>query len=210
MEAMPPFPERSRRTALLLATLWIAVSAVGFGALARYDLRPGDGGHIAERWPEGSALERAADRATLVMTLHPRCPCSRASVHELEKLLARYPGRVRAHVLFLRPTSQSPGWERTALWESASRIPGVAVRADPGGAESRRFGAATSGQAALYDARGALRFRGGVTGSRGHEGDNRNGDALALALTDDRAPSLVASVFGCSSANSRVTLTWAS
>ena len=43
----------------------------------------------------------------------------------------------------------------------------------PGGIESRRFGAATSGQALLYAADGRLLFAGGITESRGHRATTR-------------------------------------
>ena len=52
---------------------------------------------------------------------------------------------------------------------------------DDDGAEARRFGAETSGQTLLYDARGALAFSGGITGARGHAGDNAGRASLRRA-----------------------------
>ncbi len=57
---------------------------------------------------------------------------------------------------------------------------------DDDGAEAKRFGAETSGQTLLYDERGTLAFSGGITGSRGHAGDNA-GRASLLALINRRA-----------------------
>jgi hypothetical protein len=50
----------------------------------------------------------------------------------------------------------------------------------------------------LYDARGQLVFRGGITSARGHAGDNYGADAVAeFVNTGVRSRSLTP-VFGCS------------
>jgi hypothetical protein len=111
--------------------------------------------------------------------------------------MARCGDSVRARVLFLKPALAPPGWEQTDLWRRAASIPGVQVLTDEGGAEARRLGAQTSGQAMLYDPGGALLFSGGITPSRGHEGDNAGADAI-IALTTQRATGPhAAAVFGC-------------
>jgi hypothetical protein len=97
--------------------------------------------------------------------------------------MARAQGSVAATVLFYRPRQFPPGWERTDLWRSAAAIPGVTVRADPEGREAQRFGAVTSGHVLLYDRAGQLLFTGGITGSRGHEGDNAGCDRVIRLLT---------------------------
>jgi hypothetical protein len=48
----------------------------------------------------------------------------------------------------------------------------VEVFVDDGGVEAKRFGASTSGETMLYDESGDIQFHGGITGARGHEGDN--------------------------------------
>ena len=53
---------------------------------------------------------------------------------------------------------------------------------DDDGAEARRFGAETSGQTLLYDEHGALLFSGGITGARGHAGDNAGRASLVALL----------------------------
>src|SRR5262249_17872072 len=136
------------------------------------------------RWPAQSSITPAADRATLVMLVHPRCPCSRASVEQLDWIMARVPA-VAAHVLFLRPAGVADDSEKTDLWRRVARIARVTAHTDIDGREARRFGAATSGQIVLYDAGGRLRFSGGITGSRGHAGDNAGSDAVVALLTRD-------------------------
>lgn len=81
---------------------------------------------------------------------------------------------------------------------AAASIPGVRLIADPRGALARSFGAATSGQTILYAANGDLAFSGGITASRGHEGDSDGAEAL-LAFLGGRQPKRRSTpVFGCS------------
>jgi hypothetical protein len=71
---------------------------------------------------------------------------------------------------------------------------------DRGGVEAKRFGARTSGEVLLYSAVGRLLFFGGITGSRGHEGDNYGLTSLASFLTATPSESAVTAgspVFGC-------------
>ncbi len=115
-------------------------------------------------------LSRQGD--TLVMFAHPQCPCTRASLAELERIISKSQGTVTPWIVFYKPSHTDDGWERTDLWRTAAAIPGAHVISDPDGAEARHFHVATSGQTLLYDAEGRLLFSGGITAARGHEGDN--------------------------------------
>ena len=131
------------------------------------------------------------------MFMHPQCPCSRASLGELERLLVRGTDRLNVHVLFLDPGNMEEGWTRSSLWEKAKAIPGVIVSLDPGGREAAHFNAITSGQVLVYDGQGKLAFDGGLTPARGHSGDSA-GRAAVLALLDENLQQPVqTSVFGC-------------
>ena len=184
---------------LLIAAsvVWALVVCGGLTLLWGYENGPGRPAAAPQRWPAGSRITPAADRPTLVMLAHPHCPCTRASVGELARLMARAKGRVSAHVLFLKPADLPDGWEKTDLWRSAAAIPGVEVLADGGGEEARRFGAATSSQVLLYDAGGRLLFSGGITASRGHSGDNAGRAAVESLLTEGAADKTGTFVFGC-------------
>jgi hypothetical protein len=131
------------------------------------------------------------------MFAHPRCPCTRASLGELEKIMARCQGAVDARVVFLQPAGQSEDWCQTDLWRSAAGIPGVRVVPDVGGALARRFHAATSGQTLVYNDRGELLFSGGITLARGHAGDNPGASAIEACLAGQTPECREAPVFGC-------------
>lgn len=185
----------AKSTAVLVAA-WSVLVVGGLSVLWSYHSAPGRPGDPPPAWPEQSRLARIADAPTLVMWVHPQCPCSRASVHELARLMARAPRTLRAFVLAWRPDDASDGWERTDLWSSAEEIPNVTVVADEAGREATLFGAHTSGQTALYDRSGRLRFAGGITPSRGHHGDSR-GQSAILAILRSQPSEQRASVYGC-------------
>jgi hypothetical protein len=192
---------RSRSGSLLLVGFWILAVGVGMRALLLHAATPGRKGEAPGRWPEGVA--RQAGRPTLVMAVHPRCPCSRASVGELSRIMTLCRGRTAARVLFVKPAGFGREWVRTDLWDSAAEIPGVEVVCDDEGVMARRFGARTSGDTLLFGAGGELLFHGGITGSRGHWGDNAGRSAVVSLLAVENRPAagrtacVDSLVFGC-------------
>jgi hypothetical protein len=186
-------------TALLMLTgaaLTIAIVG-GMGILWRYSLTPGGAGTPPALWPTQSRLARKSGSLTLVMTVHPHCHCTRASIGELEILMAQARGRLDANVIFAKPSGFSDNWTKTSLWRSAAAIPGVSAVVDDG-REARLFGAATSGQTMVYDRKGHLVFSGGITAARGHYDDNAGVSAIATLL--DRPTShggRKTAVYGC-------------
>jgi hypothetical protein len=192
---MPTF---SRRAVLALVTaVWAAAVTTGMGLLWSYGSTPGPAGDPPARRPPPGAMRPGPGRATLVMAVHPNCPCTRASLSELARLMTRAGGRVDARVLILSPRRRPKDWGRSTHWETASRIPGVEVVADVAGAEAARFGLKTSGHVVLYDAGGSLRFSGGITAARGHEGENDGLDAAVEAAAGRPALAATHPVFGC-------------
>jgi hypothetical protein len=158
--------------------IWASVTVSGFASLWRYESTAGAQPDLGTQWPMASRIPLDANRPTLMVFMHPQCPCSKASVAELTRVMTRCQGRMIARVLFIRPSGFPAGWEKTDLWRDAAEIPGTFVSADPDGAEAKLFGAMTSGQTALYDTTGHLLFQGGITESRGHAGDNAGCDAI--------------------------------
>jgi len=195
----------NKRQFILIMTCaaWAVITAAGTGLLWGYENDPGPVARAPSNWPSDSRIRPATDRATLIMLIHPHCPCTRASIGELARLMAQTEGRVTAYAIFLKPSGSSDDWERTDLWQSAASIPGVSVVVDDDGAEAHRFHAMTSGQTALYDVDGRLLFSGGITGSRGHSGDNAGRSAIVSLLNSGDAERTETSVFGCSLYGSR-------
>jgi hypothetical protein len=189
-----------RRAHVLMAAAiatWLLTIGTGLGMLWAFADRPGPPAAVQAMWPARTGLTRNTRGPVLVLFLHPQCACSRATVAELARLLARAPAPAAIYALIYRPVEADPGWERTDLWTSVTAIPGVTVISDVGGAQARVFGAVISGQTLLYSATGALLFSGGITGARGHEGDNAGRTAVTSILTGDRTASSRSPVFGC-------------
>lgn len=177
--------------------VWAIASGGGFLWLLSSSATPGATSVREPTWPKDSRVIPDSARANLVLLVHPRCPCSRASVAELSEIMTRCDGLVTAHVLFLKPSPMPDGWEVTDLWHRAASIPSVRVRADAEGREARCFGALTSGQVVLYDRQGRLKFSGGITIARGHRGENAGRQAIVDWLTRETAERSSEAVFGC-------------
>jgi hypothetical protein len=187
----------SRTHLLVIACVaWLMMVGAGLAALWQYASMPGSSEAVAEEWPAESRVSHDPRLPTLVMFAHPKCPCSRASVGELARLMVHVQGRVAAELVFYRPAGVESGWERTDLWKAAALIPGVRLRTDDDGVEAHRFGALTSGHTFLYDFRGRLLFSGGITAARGHAGDNPGSTAIA-ALVNGRIATSRTRTFGC-------------
>jgi len=177
---------------------WILAVGVGIKILLAYSNTPGKLSTPPSDWPASTAIQPQRNRACLLVFAHPQCPCSRATINELARIMAGSQGKVQAYVVFLAPKSAKRDWIRGNLWKAASAIPDVRVIADEDANEMRRFGASTSGQSLLYNARGHLLFNGGLTVARGHEGPNDGADAVFSFLQTGAAQRKTAPVFGCS------------
>jgi hypothetical protein len=177
--------------------LWLILVSCGIAFMWNYQSTPGAQGDPPSQWPQESRIKSIPQLPTLVLAIHPYCPCSRATIGELALLMAHAQGLVNANVLFVKPRGFSEEWEKTDLWRSAASIPGVRVMTDDQGVEAALFRSRTSGQAMLYDVQGRLVFSGGMTNSRGHSGDNDGRSAILSLLTTGTAISKEAPVFGC-------------
>lgn len=181
---------------------WLGLLVVGTTISATYENKPGDRG-----FPPTSALS-PTDVETphnskrdfhLLMFVHPKCPCTRASICELRKLLQNHPD-LRATVYFYRPGSEKPDWEKSNLWKIVESIKTATPKIDIDGNKARSYRIVTSGQVLLYDANQHLVFSGGITGARGHIGDNIGEDMIDNALANRSlagSKPLSAPVFGC-------------
>jgi hypothetical protein len=194
---MSPSSGRSRLLATAAAAAWLAAAGTGMAVVVRHASSPGASPEAPAAWPAESAIRRPEGRFTLVMVLHPRCPCAPASLGELARLMANGAGRLHAVILFITPEGASGEWTETRAHRIASSIRGADIRRDVGGVEAALFHAETSGHAALYDTAGRLVFSGGVTPARAHMGDSPGRLAILAALRGGARAEPGAPVFGC-------------
>lgn len=171
-----------------VVVIWGFLLAGGVAALMRYERTPGP---VA---PPQSPLETASG-LRVVMYAHPRCPCTRASITELARVLRETTAPdVSCDVRFYRPDDQPDSWAHSETWRAASAIPGVRVLTDPDAREARRHGALTSGHVVVASGEATL-YSGGITAARGAVGKSTGAASLARALSGWSAPD--AAVFGC-------------
>src|SRR5687768_1828200 len=82
-------------------------------------------------WPKNSRVSLADSRCTLLFFIHPRCPCTRASVTELEKLLAGHTleKRQRPEVIVVAavPPEASTEWRDSNTIKRAMHLPNAAL-----------------------------------------------------------------------------------
>lgn len=181
----------------LVGLIWIVGITFGMFILANHEKATGETKVSLPFWPQKSQLSLDHNRPTLIMFAHPKCPCTRASMEELARLMAQCQTRLSAKVLFVKPEDTDENWEQTDIWQQAAAIPGVTVSVDANAKEAKIFGALTSGQTLLYDASGKLIFHGGITLTRGHAGDNPGRDAITDYLLNGKLSQDSTPVFGC-------------
>ena len=187
-----------RRTVLIAGGVFWAFS-IGLGILAMtsYETTPGELVEAPARWPEASTVVLTEDSLTLIMLAHPQCPCTKATISELERLLGQLDQKIKTYVIFIKPEGTSEEWVKSSLVAGARAIPGVIVITDENGAEADRFHARTSGQTVLYDQKGELIFRGGITGARGQTGSNDGSRSIISLVNSQTAALNETPVFGC-------------
>lgn len=168
--------------AVAVGLIWVGLVGGGFAVLYAQLLTPGRAGPAALSQP-------AADRPTLVLVLHPECPCAPATVRTLAEVVGRRPARLTVYVTAADPAA-------TANGRRAASLAGAEVVADPGGVAAARYGARTSGHVIVYGPTGRLLFAGGVTAGRGHLGPNPGREAVTAHLAG-RPGAGSAPVFGC-------------
>ncbi|HEY4328954.1 MAG TPA: RedB protein [Phycisphaerae bacterium] len=182
-------------------TAWIVALAIGAAKLWSYDGTAGPAAQPPKTWPSASHIFHTPGSPALLVFIHPKCPCSRATIGELAKLMTHCP-ELAATVVVIHPAKAPADWLQTDLCTDAASIPHVTLFTDDEGKETHRFGAGTSGQTLFYDAGGRLLFAGGITESRGHSGDNAGESAimsLDLHPTSNPVATILSSpVYGCS------------
>lgn len=193
-----------RRRYALVTAAWCITVAAASGALLWSERQPGTAGLTPVTAP--AWLAGRPRHSTLVVALHPRCTCSRATLANLKRLLGDDPS-CSIVALVYRPQSQPAAWADEARQQLQQSLPGARTVDDPDGALAAQLGARTSGHVVLYSPGGRLLFSGGVTASRGHEGDNdalqtlgtlvANAAAASPYAAGASAPPTVTTVFGC-------------
>jgi|ERR1700677_486032 len=179
---------------MLILLLWVSGVAWGFALVLRYEATAGVSGQAPANLAE---MPQTYGRKLVILLAHPRCPCTRATLAEFEKIITRRQDIIDTHVYFFQPIDRPSSWSQGESWNLAAQLPGVQVHADVDGRMAKVLGARTSGQVVVFDETGRLLYSGGITGARGHQGDNPGCQAV-LDLVQGGSDSVRDfPVFGC-------------
>lgn len=198
----------------IAVSVWAVSIAGGAGYLAAHGVRAGETAAAPGRLDESfKFLGRTPGVWTIVMAAHPRCPCTRASVDELERALVGATRPYELIVLAFCPATDAargPDPDSTVFTDTPAirrlvSLDGVRTVDDPGGLLAARFGALTSGHTLMYDPSGRLCFSGGLTPSRAHVGPNTGAFALRALLRNDEPVATESPVYGCPLENTNST-----
>ncbi|MGI9517042.1 MAG: hypothetical protein ACR2NP_08360, partial [Pirellulaceae bacterium] len=155
------------------------------------------------QWPVDTKIAFSGERPIVLFFAHPHCPCTRASLCELEHAASVSQHPIDFVLVSLDCCPECPDWKESTLVTNAGRIPGLQVVWDSDGLEADRFGVKTSGHVVAYSRNGRAGFSGGVTGSRGHQGSNHGRTDLQRwlrlepAQQDQQQQTAFAPVYGC-------------
>ncbi len=189
---------------VLTVGIWLLVIVFGWVWATDYSFRTYQpiAQSSSKSWPTATNLQHSPRRPTLLLFLHPKCACSRATIHELNRLLAdhRLREEQKPDVVLVAcfPSGKESSWSRSTTISSGTKLPRSTVWMDENGRESANFGAITSGTVMLFSPTGQRLFQGGVTIARAHEGDSAGTQELTrLLLQKELARPRQFPVFGC-------------
>ena len=178
--------------------LWLLLVGIGFTVLMMYENTAGTTRQLIPSWPGGGTIRPDWRQPTLVMFVHPQCPCSRASVSELSELMEKFSKQLKTYVLFYKPSSFPYAWAKSDLWLTLQHTPGVTLVEDRDGIEAKRFHASISGQVFFYNKKQELLFSGGLTSTRGQIGYSAGRAFIERFITNEkRGQTTSTPVFGC-------------
>jgi len=175
-----------------LILLWLILASSSILFVMNYDFTP-------TPLPKKTALKSSSYQ--LYVFLHPYCPCSKATLHELEELLNKIKkstySTVKTKIIFFKSGQDTKNWEKGTLWKNVHQLNNVEVIIDSNGGLSKHYQAKTSGETMLFDKKGHRLFDGGITISRGHEGDNPGKEYIYRLVTQEKTNRIDSPVFGC-------------
>lgn len=183
-----------RKIALLILLL---PGFAGMAQLLSYSHQPGEvGSSIPETFPADLQIG-TEEQAKVVLFYHPKCPCTQATVRCLERLAASFASQPRIIAYAYVPSKEAESWVESATTGKLRTLGNVTVIADRDAEVCRRFDVSTSGHVLVYNKNGELKFSGGITPSRGHEGDCASGTAFLATVNGNSDAKESCPVYGC-------------
>jgi hypothetical protein len=190
---------------VVYSALWVVTAVTGVCLHAGVDAAPAHASTGPRTRPRIAELNAPDGAPLIIMALHPRCPCSPASIDELRALRARCDAATHVAVLICTPADSASDAATSTEWDEAfdrmsARFDRETVIRDRSGTIAASLGLHASGATLMYDAGGHLTFSGGLTLARGMAGANPtavNAVQSLSASTDVCLPDASSPVYGC-------------
>lgn len=177
---------------IALLAIWLSAVIGSSWILHRYEATPG--GTAARPTPKPP--QKLAN--ALLVFAHPQCPCTQASLQNVERFHRDHP-EIRAELVLVIPKGAPKEFAEGPTLQWHRKNPWATLVRDEQGAMARSYGATTSGHVIYIDETGRTRFNGGVTRGRGLVGDSTALRNLYQAVSVNGAKlAQNGSVFGCS------------
>lgn len=167
---------KTQLRAIFVATWALLTFACFFVVLPSVGKDPSFSLALATEWPASTKLARGSTSGHLVVFVHPYCPCTRATLWNLDGAVDST--NLTVSIVQLRTESLAAVHYPISSIASTADKNGWNLILDNEGVETDNFGASTSGECMLFNSKGSLLFAGGVTASRGHTGNNQGLDTL--------------------------------
>lgn len=189
-----------------LVIFWLLGTAYGFSFLLEHDFQSNDlPKTTAVNWSEvlGDQSELSKQFSqhplTIVVAVHPKCPCTKATLQELQERTKFANVSVKTMVLAYTPASEkeNPEWTKTPTLDLLQELPGASIVRDIDAGIAIRLRLEVSGAVLVTDQSGKTWLQGGITASRSCRGNCPGSIALEQILAGRLTRPVFSPVFGC-------------
>ena len=182
----------------VLTLVWSLAVVCGMSSVISYSNTPGEKNSPPNLLPQEAPISINDNNYQLFMFIHPKCPCTRSSIRELERIITSCPEDITITFYCFAPSDKNENWINTDIVKSAQAIPRSTIISDVDGRLAKSFDAKTSGHVLLYHPNGSLLFSGGITAGRGHEGDNIGRTFITDVVKNKSSKRTQCFTYGCS------------
>lgn len=189
--------ESCSKRIIVFFCVWILSLLGGISLLAWYSNKPGETGSPPKSLPKTIPLSNNEKQYQLFMFVHPKCSCTISSIRELKRFLANCSESVSCTFFCFNPSGGASGWTRTRIWNCLAEIPDSKIIPDENAKWAQSLGIRTSGHVLIYDSNHNLKFSGGITVGRGHEGESLASISMSNLVRMQEQDRCQYPVFGC-------------
>lgn len=204
---------RIRGVYCLASLVWFSFAIFGFWVLLDHDTSTGTDDNrsavhgLNTTLVQNSVSARSTEllkelipapgQLSIVMALHPTCPCTRSSLAELERLLETESTTSQCVFLVALPSDKSMSWIDTDTTMLAKGLPNSRIIVDVDAKLATQLGIENSGGILVVQPNGTVSFSGGITSGRTCTQENPGSVAVASLIRGEAVQAITTPTFGC-------------